>query len=64
MGSGKASLKRFVLILKAVCSKGEKHNEEGVLKRRYDMSQCNGSKGIGGKMSQLASTRSLIMEQK
>lgn len=41
MGSGKASLERFVLILQAVCSKGKKHNEKGDLKRRYDMSQSN-----------------------
>lgn len=41
MGSGMASLKRFVLILKAVCPKGKTHNEERALKRRSDMSQCN-----------------------
>ena len=30
---------RFVLISKALCSKErKKHNEEGVLKRRHDMS--------------------------
>lgn len=51
----------LVLTAKAVCSKETERNEEGVLERRYGMNQC---KRCWGEINQVASTRSLVMEQK